>query len=406
MDRRTLLKLSAAMALTGCAGVSREAGALRVVVVGAGIVGASVAYHLAKLGVQVTVIDRQGPATHASRGTFAWINATWAKQPRHYHALSQEGVASWASLRETLEFPLRWGGSLEWFGEAARQQRLVAQIAEQVEWGEPARMVDASEFAQLEPRVVFEGGLGAAYSPRDGAIDPVLTTRRLLDAAGSLGAKVIYPCALLDISTAGGRLVSVRTSDGSLKADRVVLATGAATGLLERIAGYDVPQRSTPGIIAVTRPLPRLLNRIIVAPGIHMHQRDDGRLVLGEQDGAPGNEAHDMRLKGRPNDFPSAAIAQAHGERMLAVARTFCPGLAGAQIEAAYIGWRPLPVDGHPVIGAHPASPDIYVAVMHSGVSLAPIVGQLAAHEIANDLVVERLERYRPDRAFETVKRY
>jgi glycine/D-amino acid oxidase-like deaminating enzyme len=191
-----------------------------------------------------------------------------------------------------------------------------------------------------------------------------------------------------------------------MKADRVVLATGAATGLLERIAGYDIPQRSTPGVIAVTRPLPRLLNRIVVAPGIHMHQRDDGRVVLGEQDGAPGNEAHDMRLKGRPNDFPSAAIAQAHGERMLAVARTFCPGLAGAQIEAAYIGWRPLPVDGHPVIGAHPASPDIYVAVMHSGVSLAPIVGQLAAHEIANDLVVERLELYRPDRAFETVTRY
>ena len=406
MDRRTLLKLSAAMALTACSQTPIGLPAKRVVLVGAGIVGASIAYHLAQRGVRVTVIDKLGPATQASRGTFAWINATWAKQPRHYHAFNQQGVATWASLREHMDFPLRWGGSLEWFTETQRQQRLVDQIAEQVAWGEPARMIDEVEFAQLEPDLVLDGAMTAAYSPNDGAIDPVMATRQLLEEAARLGAKTVFPCAFEGVSRRHGRLTSVQTSEGSIPADHVVLATGAETGMLPGLAGFEVPQRSTPGVIALTRPMPRLLNRIIVAPGVHMHQRDDGRIVLGEQEGAPQNAAHAARLAGRPNEFPSAELGRQHARRMLDVATNFCPGIAAAEIESVYIGWRPLPLDGHPVIGSHPAAPDLYIAVMHSGVTLAPIVGQLAAHEIANEVVVGQLDAYRPTRSFENVKRY
>jgi len=92
LDRRRFLELCAAAALAPAA---HAAPRLRVVVAGAGIIGASVAWHLAKAGAEVTVIDREGPATHASRGSFAWINATWSKQPRAYHALNQAGVAAW-----------------------------------------------------------------------------------------------------------------------------------------------------------------------------------------------------------------------------------------------------------------------------------------------------------------------
>ena len=406
MDRRTLLKSLVAAALGGCGPRLTETNQLRVVVAGAGIVGASIAYHLARAGASVTVIDKQGPATHASRGTFAWINATWAKQPRHYHALSQDGVANWRDLQESLQLPVRWGGSLEWFDSDERQELLATQIAEQVEWGEPARMVDASEIAALEPGLNIDPGVSAAYSPNDGAVDPIIATQSLLGAAERFGATVSYPCELLDASMSGGRLASVETSIESIRADRLVLATGAAPGPPGVVAGIDVPQRSTPGIIALTRPMPRLLNRIVVAPGIHMHQRDDGRIVLGEQDGAPDNEAHALRLEGRPNDFPDEIIARQHGDRMLDIAARFVPDIGGAEFEAAYIGWRPLPLDGHPVLGASPARPDVYLAIMHSGVSLAPIVGQLVARELIEDAVIEGLEPYRPTRTFERVERY
>jgi glycine/D-amino acid oxidase-like deaminating enzyme len=152
--------------------------------------------------------------------------------------------------------------------------------------------------------------------------------------------------------------------------------------------------------------MPRCINRIIAAPGIHMHQRDDGRLVIGEQEGAPQNEAHALRLDGRPNDFPEPLIAEQHAGRMLEVAKRFAPCTLAAEIESVHIGWRPLPIDGHPVLGASPARPDVYLAVMHSGVTLAPVVGQLAAHELTEDVAIERLRDFRPGRNFELIKRY
>jgi glycine/D-amino acid oxidase-like deaminating enzyme len=406
MDRRTLLKFLAASALAGCDTHDRPVTQLKVVVAGAGIIGASIAYQLAKAGAAVTVIDQQGPATHASRSTFAWINATWAKQPRSYHAFSQQSVAAWHDLQRELDLPVRWGGSLEWFDSAARQEQLTTQIAEQIAWGEPARMISAAEFAAMEPGIRFDAAASAAFSPNDGAVDPILATQTLLAAAAQLGAVLRFPVELTDVALTNGRLTSVVTAGGSIPADRLVLATGAAPNVPRDIAAIDIPQRSRPGVIAITEPLPRRLQHIISAPGVHMHQRDDGRIVLGEQDGAPQNEAHALRLAARPNDFPDVIVAQQHAARMLAVAERFSPGIAQSKIERASIGWRPLPVDGHPVIGASPDRPDIYLAIMHSGVTLAPIVGQLAAREITAEVTVPQLSDYRPGRVFEDIRRY
>lgn len=411
MDRRTLLKLLSATALVGCAPEQSEqseqpGNPLNIVIAGAGIVGASIAYHLAKAGARVTVIDKVGPASHASRGTFAWINATWAKQPRSYHAFNQQSLSNWHDLAATLNLPIHWGGSLEWFDGAAREQKLVAQIAEQAAWGEDARMIGAAELAEMEPGVDFGDATQAAYSGNDGAVDPVVATNAMLAAAVSMGAVVKAPCALTGMSMKAGRLTAVETSMGIIKADRLVLATGADPVALKQFADVDVPQRTTPGIIAITKPLPRFLNSIIAAPGVHMHQRLDGRVVVGEQDGAPNNEAHAIRLEGRPNDYPERWIAEDHAARMFAVAEQFAPAMANAEVEDVFIGWRPLPLDGHPVVGASPNRPDVYMAVMHSGVTLAPIVGQLAAYELTSGESAPTLGEYRPGRNFELVKRY
>lgn len=323
VNRRVLLKLIAAAALAGCSSREGSAKHLRVVVAGAGIVGASIAYHLSKLGASVTVIDQEGPATHASRGTFAWINATWAKQPRDYHRLNQDGLSSWMVLQRDLDIPIRWSGSLEWIAAAERQERLRAQIAEQVEWGEKARFVTSSELSELEPNVDFGAAQQVAFSENDGAVDPVMATKTLLSAAQEMGALIRYPCKLTDVALSAGKVIHVSTTTGRIETDKVVLATGAAPDVARRFAESDVPQRSTPGVIAITAPIPQLLNRILVAPGIHMHQREDGRFVLGEQDGAPQNEAHAMRLEHRPNNFPAREIAKQHANRMMVIANDF-----------------------------------------------------------------------------------
>lgn len=405
-NRRTLLKLAAASATLAACAPRTPRPDRHVAVVGGGIVGTSIAWHLAKAGAQVSLFDRHDLATRASRGTFAWINATWAKQPRHYHQFSQRGVSGWSALQTELDLPVRWGGSLEWFGTQARQDRLAAQIDEQIAWGEPARMITPDALAELEPHLVLDGITTAAFSPNDAAVDPVAATRRMAEAAAAQGAVIHTHCAVHAArQTTGGETI-LETDTGDIPVDRFVLATGADPDATRQLAGMEIPQRSTPGVIVITRPMPRIANRIIVAPGVHIHQRDDGRVVLGEQDGAPGTEAHDQRLAGRPNRFPDRVIAEEHALRILAIADTYLPGMLEAEIEDVFIGWRPLPLDGHPVIGTAPGQPVAYLAIMHSGVSLAPVVGEIVAREIMDEAEAPGLAPYRPDRQFERVQRY
>ena len=405
-DRRTVLKLAAASAALAACSPAVRVSEKHVAVIGGGIVGASIAYHLTKAGMKVTLLERGKLAERASRGTFAWINATWAKQPRAYHAFNQDGLLGWHRLQRDLGIPVRWGGSLEWFETDTRQARLAEQIAEQVDWGEPAEMIGPEALRELEGKVDFTGVEQAAYSPNDGAVDPVLATEMLVAAAIELGAAVQENCSVERVApNANGRSV-LQTQRGDLVVDKFVLATGADPEATARLAGIDIPQRSTPGVIVVTTPQPRLINRIIVAPGVHIHQRDDGRIVLGEQDGAPDTAAHMERLRDRPNRFPAQVFADQHAMRILSIAEQYVPGMLDADVEDVFIGWRPLPLDGHPVLGTSPANPTAYLAIMHSGVSLAPIVGEVVAQEISTGVAADVLAPYRPNRDFAEVRRY
>ena len=380
----------------------------RVAVVGAGIVGSAITYHLAKRGLDVTLLDRNAIASASSHGTFAWINASWAKQPESYHTLNQMGVDAWHRLQQALNLPIKWGGSLEWFGATERQDRLSRDVQEQQAWGEPAKMLTQLEASALEPRVAFGGAGRVALSPRDGALDSVLISQLLVNAAKSHGARVIEHCEVLriDETVEDQRQKILGTSCGDIAVDRFVLATGADPSAIQTFAGFDLPQRSTPGVIVITQPMPPVLSHIVVAPGIHIHQRLDGRLVLGEQDGAPENAAHKLRLTARPTRFPNAATASQHAQRLITLAKEYLTGLPEVNAEEVIIGWRPLPLDGHPVIGPSPADPNAYVAVMHSGVSLAAIVGELVAEELLTGQRAPVLEPFRADRAFESVRRY
>ena len=179
MDRRSLLQLTLAATLAGCQHQPVSSYKGKVVIVGAGITGASIAYYLSKAGVKVIVIDKVAPASHASQGTFAWINASWAKQPHHYHSLTQDSVANWSSLAKELNIPIKHGGSLEWFSSTKRQEKLAKQIAEQQLWGEDAHMVKLDKLHELEPNVTFdfkESNIeNAAWSKNDSSIDPCLS---------------------------------------------------------------------------------------------------------------------------------------------------------------------------------------------------------------------------------------
>src|SRR5271169_1849737 len=88
----------------------------RIIVVGAGIVGASIAYHLVKRGAKVTIMEAVRPGAGATDKSFGWINATFSKRPRAYFDLNQLGIAGWRRLEIELgsELKVQWGGSVAW----------------------------------------------------------------------------------------------------------------------------------------------------------------------------------------------------------------------------------------------------------------------------------------------------
>lgn len=194
MDRRTALKLFASLSSLSLApNALAKSSKKRILVIGAGIIGASATYYLSKLGHKVTLIDQLAPASHATRGTFAWLNATWAKQPKHYHYLNQLGLNEWRKIAPEFAIPVRWHGSIEWFDSEARTTTLAHQIEEQIKWGEPAKMIDASEIRRREPNIEVNDSVRAALSGNDGALDPIFATQQFIQAAKALGGKYSLP---------------------------------------------------------------------------------------------------------------------------------------------------------------------------------------------------------------------
>ena len=380
--RRTLLQLFAGMAVSGLPHVAAQTRTPRVVVAGAGIVGANIAYQLARRGAAVTVLDRESGATGATANSFAWINATFSKQPRAYYELNRLGLQAWRRLEEDMKLPVRWGGSLEWYSEQAQADELRKGVRSHQSWGYSVEMVDEGRLRRLEPNVTFGRVAAAAHAGEEGHVDPVAATQVLLQRAQSHGAVFRQRVTVTGID-APGRVRAVQTNAGDLPADVLVIACGVDTPRLASMAGVNVPLKDSPGVLVHTTAQRPLLERVVLAPGAHMKQKPDGRIVTGVGFSAKATNDSSMAAAERFLRSDAAAVV---------------PALHDAQVERVTLGYRPLPADGFPIIGFAPGRRDVYIAVMHSGVTLSPFIGRAAAVEILDGIDVDPLGPFRQGR--------
>lgn len=348
--------------------------------VGAGIIGASVAYHLSRRKVDVTLVERDAPACGATSKSFGWINASF-DNPRPYYTFRLQSLFEWSRLQSELAgaIELKWGGSLFW--EGAEPAALVDRIRTQQSRGYPVRGIDRDEFAALESRVREPPSL-AAFAEVEGTVAPVQATSALLAAARATGTREMFGCAVRALRVRDDKVCGVHTSAGDLDADVVVVAAGVDAPSLSAPLGVPTPLRDAPGLLVRTKPLAPLINRVVLAPSVHMKQDLDGRLVAGEDfgGGQPTGDADGL-----------ARRVMASAKQVLAHPRDF-------EVESVTVGYRPLPRDENPIIGFAGGISGLYVTVMHSGVTLAPIVGRLASEEIIDGTRVDLLDPYRPTR--------
>jgi glycine/D-amino acid oxidase-like deaminating enzyme len=329
------------------------------VVVGAGVVGASVAYHAARAGATVTLLDAGHAGGGVTADSFAWIGSSGVST----------GAAAGLRVAATDEYrrieaelpglPVTWSGSLSWRGGASRPQA-----------GPGQEIVDAATVALLEPNL-RRPPEWAVWASDDGAVDPVAVTERLVAGARDHGARVQLEGPVTAIrQDATSRVIGVETAAGPCSGTTVVLAAGVATATLAAPLGIRVPVDPSPATLLRLRAPARLVRTVV-------NTRDfDLRQVSTEQ-----------------------VIAAADSpERTLTAVRSTFHGAADVELLSARVGARPMPADGDPIIGPVTGVPGLYLAVMHSAVTLAPVVGRLVARELVGDTVEPALAACRLDR--------
>lgn len=356
----------------------------RIVVVGGGIMGASIAYHLAKRGAEVHLLEKTAPAAGATANSFAWINAG-SKRPRGYFELNHLGMAGWRRLQHELgpsRLVVQWGGTVQWQDAADRAEAFRRAVLAQQAWGYGTRLVDVPEMRRLVPALDPGPVSAASFCEEEGTVDPVAATRLLLDAAVAHGAVVRHPAAVTAFDVDGNAVTAVRVGTEAIAADAVVLATGVDLPVLGKRLGVEIPMEDSPGLLAHTRPHARLLDRVLVAPGATLKQLPNGEIVTGVDFGGS----------------PSRDTSPAMGRKLLAGASRFLPPLSEAALDRVTLGFRVLPADGQPIIGRVPGRPNVYLTAMHSGITLCPAVGPLVTMELLDQVEIEILKPYRLER--------
>lgn len=349
-----------------------------VIVVGAGIIGASIAYHVAKAGARVTVLDAGEPGGLATRKSWAWINASWGN-PEPYFRLRMRSMAEWRRLAaEVPSLGLDWCGGLIW---DAPEAELEAYAAERAAWGHPIHRVSRAGILAREPnlREVPEHGYHVA---EEGKVEPLAATRALLAAARAQGATVLGQTPVKWLAEERGRVAGVMTDDGVIHADEVVVAAGAhAADLLESV-GITLKMNSPAGLLTHSKPTDRLLNGLVMTPGLHLRQTDEGRIVAGTDFAGADPEGDADQLAA---DLQANVCAMVRGAEALA-------------LDFYTVGYRPTPADGLSAIGRCANRPGLYTVVTHSGITLAPALGLFAATEILTGTRDVLLAPFSPDR--------
>jgi sarcosine oxidase subunit beta len=368
-----------------------------VAIVGGGVVGASIAYHLAARGVRdIVVLDR---APHAGAGSTGRATGGFRVQ---FGAATEVRLSLLARGR-LRAFHDETGGDCGYVAagylwiaqdDAQLDALRAALMVQRTNGVDDAREVDREAIVALNPHLRSDGIRGGTFCPSDGFIRPLQILDGYRRAAERLGVRFVWDAEVVAIDRArDGSIATVRTARAAFATGAVVNAAGAWAAPAAALAGVDLPVSPLCRQVAVTVPtvaLPAQMPMTIYAgDGFHLRVRD-GRVLLLLP--APGREdPFDLRVE-------SAWIDEA-----TQIARTRVPCLAPVEIDrdACWAGLYEMSPDGRAILGASGDAPNFYFANGSSGhgVMHAPALGQLLAEIIvdgsARSLDVEPLH---PDR--------
>lgn len=352
-----------------------------VVIVGGGVMGASVAWHLAALGVRdVLVIDRAaGPGEGSTGRATGGFRAQYGTAINvRLSLLAREKLRRFAD--EVGADPRYLPAGYLWLAMDARELGILREgLAVQHANGlAEARAVGPAEITGLNPAIALDGVVGGTFCPTDGFIRPLDILRGYLDAATRAGVRVQWGSTVTAIGRDGsGRVTDVTTDAGTISCGAVVNAAGAWAGELARLAGVELPVTPLRRQVAATVPCDRLPAEmpmtIFAGDGFHLRVRDGRVLLLRPTPGVPG-APFDARV-----DDDWLADIRATTDRLVPVLRE-----VAIDRKASWAGLYEMSPDKHAILGPAEECPNFFLINGSSGhgVMHAPALGQLLAEII------------------------
>lgn len=377
-----------------------------VVIIGAGILGCSAAYELAKRGRKIVLLDAGSIGQGTSTKSFSWINATSKTNHKGYFELNAQGLDMYRAMANKWgaeKVGLHQSGMLEWadasdgLGLKAIRQTVKTLAA----WGYSIQALDHKSLEKLEPNVHFGDGAEGYLADKDCWLDVPVYLRFLLREIRASSGQLLENCRALELlADDNGKILGVRTEKGRIDCAKVVVATGADTPqTLSQLTGHEgfsthFPIRQASGLLVYTPPVsPSLVTHVMYPSdrhGLHIRPTSEGGLLLGADD-----------TDGIISEATTVKAQRQAINILLQRVQQLIPEFAGVDIIDqchAVIGMRAVPSDEHSIAGPMLAAEGLYIVLTHSGISLAPILGKLIADCIDSNMLPNQLRPFSLDR--------
>jgi sarcosine oxidase subunit beta len=375
-----------------------------VVVIGAGIMGLSVAYHLAERGLtNVTVIDRGYLCGGASGRNGGGVRAQWSSEANVRLMLESIRVCREFASKMKINVWFRQGGYLFLARTRASRERLERSVAVQNECGLATRLLSAVEARRIVPELDTSDLDAASYNAEDGVVFPWPFVWGYAQGAQKLGVEVATWHEVVGFETTGNRIDGVRvrsrvplvaspssqvpgvSAETTVRTHRVVNAAGAWSPSIAAMLGVELPNTPHRHEICSTEPLKPWLKPLVadLDDGLYFSQSTRGEIVGGIANAyvAPGLD-----------QGSSAAFLGKYASSLVRA----CPVLADVKVLRQWAGCYDLTPDSNPIVGPVDEVEDFYQAsgFMGHGFMMAPVVGRLLASQIATGAVEPVLARW------------